>query len=384
MKQFESTFLAKHKQNHARIMKIKTPHGEVTTPMFMPVGTRAGVNCMMPRDLHRAGAQIILGGNTYHMLVAPGMEVIKHAGGMHAFMGWNKPMLTDSGGFQVFSLSKNANICTIDEQGAHFKHPQTGNVVHMSPEVSLEAQKIIGADIIMAFDQCTPDDLSYHQALKIMQRTHRWLQKSKDYQERYPHSVYGHKQALFGIVQGGVFQKLRERSAEFINTMDCDGIAIGGETIGFDMQKTAEIINWVRPIFPQQKIRYSMGVGLCPQDLIDVVKQGIDIFDCVAPTRNARHGSLYSGLFVERDGWLHFDSEFQGGRLPIKKAVFAADERPVMADCACYTCQNHSRAELHYLLKQHAIAYSALACTHNIHVMLETCKKLQEIIAREC
>ncbi len=304
---YHSELLHQHAHTHARVMKFSTPHGEVVTPAFMPVGTRAFVNLMTPDDLTQTNSQIILGGNTYHMLVAPGMEILQAAGGMHKFMGWDKPMLTDSGGFQVFSLSNNTDICKIKEDGARFKHPITGKVILLNSRTSIESQKNIGADIIMAFDQCTPDSATEIEAQKIMTRTHRWLLESKNSHDQNPNSFYGFKQALFGIIQGGIYQKLREESAQFIVNADLDGIAIGGESVGFNMPKTAEIIDWVRPILPEHKIRYTMGVGLHPQDLIDVVKLGVDIFDCVGPTRNARHGALYHGFAEPENDWVKFN-----------------------------------------------------------------------------
>lgn len=372
--------IKKHPTNHARVTQISTPHGDVITPAFMPVGTRAVVNHLTPHDLTGTGSQIILGGNTYHMLCFPGMDILQTAGGMHKFMSWDKPMLTDSGGFQVFSLSKNSKICKIDHHGAHFKHPDTGQVIHLTPESSIEAQKIIGADIIMAFDECTPETGGRDAALAAMERTHRWLLQSKEAHEKNPHSRYGFKQALFGIIQGGSFRDLREESTQFILKADLDGIAIGGEVIGFDMAKTVEVINWVRPLLPENKTRYTMGVGLTPQDLIDVVEQGIDIFDCVAPTRNARHGSLYCGNIVEKNGWIAFESDQDKARILIKKSGYAKDEKPIMENCTCYTCQNFSRAYLHFLFKQQAIAYGNLACIHNIHVMQEVCRHMTQLI----
>lgn len=363
-------------------MAMQTPHGEVITPAFMPVGTRAFVNLMTPEELEGAGSQIILGGNTYHMLCAPGMEVIKALNGMHQLMAWNKPMLTDSGGFQVFSLAKNGNICKITAEGARFKHPQTGQLILLNPEVSIETQKIIGADIIMAFDECTPEQGGIEAALAAMERTHRWLIQSKDAHEKNPCSAYGHKQALFGIIQGGSFRDLREQSTEFILKMELDGIAIGGEIIGFDMEKTTEVIDWVRPMLPQEKIRYTMGVGLNPQDLIDVVEAGIDIFDCVAPTRNARHGALYCGEIVEKDDWLSFASKEDKGRILIKKSCYAKDDAPIMEQCECYTCRHYSRGYLHYLFKQDLPAYPHLATIHNVHVMQAVCLRMREVIIR--
>lgn len=377
---FSCEVLKKHSHTHARVTRVSTPHGDFITPTFMPVGTRAGVNNMTPHELLQAGSQIILGGNTYHMLCAPGMNVIEEAGGMHPFMGWHGPMLTDSGGFQVFSLSKNKEICVIDEEGAHFKLPDSQRLIHMTPEMSLETQKIIGADIIMAFDQCTPDNCTHEEVRHIMTRTHRWLKQSIAYHQQFPTSRYGAMQALFGIIQGGIYEDLRRESAEFIASMNTDGIAIGGETIGFNMKTTVEVIRWVLPFLSENKPRYTMGVGMSPQDLIDVVAEGIDIFDCVAPTRNARHGALYCGELVRAGNWLKFASSYENERIQIKKACFAEDLEPVMASCTCYTCQHYSRAHLHHLCKQKANLFTALASIHNIHVMHDVCARMRNLI----
>jgi queuine tRNA-ribosyltransferase len=380
---FKTEALQNHPKTHARVTKITTPHGELLTPAFMPVGTRAAVNCMSADQLETSGSQIILGGNTYHMLVSPGTDIVKAAGGMHKMMAWNKPMLTDSGGFQVFSLSQDSKICKIDDHGAHFKHPTTGKVVHLTPQSSIETQKIIGADIIMAFDECTPEQGGREAALAAMERTQRWLRQSKEAHEKQPCSEYGFKQALFGIIQGGSFRDLREACALDVVEMDLDGIAIGGESIGFEMAKTCEIIDWVRPLLPENKTRYTMGVGLNPQDLIDVVKGGIDIFDCVAPTRNARHGSLYHGFAIPKDDWVTFETNEDKGRVLIKKSIYAADDRPLLEGCDCYTCQHHSRAYLHFLFKQSQALYSVLACIHNIRVMHKTCEVMRETILKK-
>ena len=379
-KLFRTEVLHRHQHTQARVTRVTTPHGEFITPVFMPVGTRAGVNNMTPTELQQAGSQIILGGNTYHMLCAPGMEVIERAGGMHRFMGWQGPMLTDSGGFQVFSLSKNKNICTIDEEGAHFTLPGTNRLIHMTPEMSLETQKIIGADIIMAFDQCTPDACTHDEVRHIMTRTHRWLKQSIAYHQQHPTSRYGAAQALFGIVQGGVYQDLRRESADFVAQMDTDGIAIGGETVGFDMPATVDVIRWVREYLPEHKPRYTMGVGMSPQDLLDVVAEGIDMFDCVAPTRNARHGALYCGEVVADGHWLAFASDYEQARIQIKKASCANDLAPVMASCTCYTCAHYSRAHLHHLFKQKANLFTALASIHNVHVLHDVCAKMRDLI----
>ncbi|MDP3558871.1 MAG: tRNA guanosine(34) transglycosylase Tgt [Legionellaceae bacterium] len=383
MKAFSCEVLAEHAHTRARVTEVHTAHGSFVTPTFMPVGTRAGVNNVTPAELQETGSQIILGGNTYHMLCAPGMQVIQDAGGMHAFMGWKGPMLTDSGGFQVFSLSKNGELCTIDETGARFVIPGQSSSFHMTPEASLQTQKIIGADIIMAFDQCTPSHVSPTEAEAIMHRTHRWLQQSIAYHTAHPTAIYGYPQALFGIIQGGVYPALRAQSAEFVTGMPLDGIAIGGETVGFDMPATCEILQHIFPYLPRNKPRYTMGVGMSPQDLLDVVAEGIDIFDCVAPTRNARHGALYCGQLVESGTWLRFESTYQQGRLLIKKAQFSNDENPIMPGCSCYTCLNYSRAFLHHSFKQKNVIFSALASIHNIHVMQEVCGAMRAKIQNE-
>lgn len=381
--QFSCRVIKSSKNSFARVTEMTTPHGRVLTPAFMPVGTRAFVNHMTAQDLLDAGSQIILGGNTYHMLVNPGMEVIRTSGGMHRLMAWDKPMLTDSGGFQVFSLSKNAKICRIDAEGAHFKHPVTGKVIHLTPKSSIDAQKLIGADIIMAFDECTPEQGGRDAALAAMERTHRWLLASKEAHQLSPKSAYGHKQALFGIIQGGSFRDLREQSTQFILEANLDGVAIGGEVIGFDMKKTGEVIDWVRPLLPDNKVRYTMGVGLNPQDLIDVVAKGIDLFDCVAPTRNARHGALYHGNLVKTVDGLQFLSEKNNARLLIKKAVYAKDENPILAGCLCYTCRYFSRAYLHFLFKQGSSLFNQLACIHNIYIMQNVCEQIRALILAE-
>jgi queuine tRNA-ribosyltransferase len=381
---FTTQLIKASKATDARVMEITTPHGTLTTPAFMPVGTRAFVNHMTPDDLIIAGSQIILGGNTYHMLLNPGLEVIQASGGMHRLMSWTRPMLTDSGGFQVFSLSKNGKICKIDGEGAHFKHPLTGKVIHLTARSSIEAQKIIGADIIMAFDECTPEQGGREAALAAMDRTHRWLIESKEVHQRLGFvSSYGGRQALFGIIQGGSFRDLREKSAQFIVEADLDGIAIGGEVIGFDIAKTCEVIDWVRPLLPIDRVRYTMGVGLNPQDLIDVVKKGVDIFDCVAPTRNARHGALYHGTVVKVGDWLRFESEEKNCRLLIKKSIYAKDDNPILVDCLCYTCQHFSRAYLHFLFKQKSSLYNQLACIHNIATLHSVCTEMRHLILSE-
>ena len=379
--EFSVTVEGRHPQNGARVLRISTPHGVIHTPAFMPVGTYAVVRYATPEQLRSCGAQIILGGNTYHMVCHPGLDVIQAAGGMHRFMGWNGPMLTDSGGFQVFSLSRKDKGCRIDDDGAEFRDPLSGKAVRLNPESSIEAQKVLGADIIMAFDQCTPDDATRDFAETALARTHRWLERSKEQYLQDPFSAYGFRQALFGIVQGGAFRDLRIQSAEFVVSQELDGVAIGGESIGYNMERSLEILSWIRDLLPLDKPRYTMGVGLSPQDLIDVTASGVDLFDCVAPTRNARHGSLYSGRVVRVGGWLQWESTEPNGRIDIGKAQYAGDKDPISDDCTCATCSSHSRAYLHYLYKTKSMAYQYLSSIHNLTVMESVCREIRDCVA---
>jgi queuine tRNA-ribosyltransferase len=379
---FKTEVIKNSRYRPARVLEVTTPHGTMKTPAFMPVGTRAFVNHLSPLDLQKTGSQIILGGNTYHMLVYPGLEVIKSQGGMHNFMQWTGPMLSDSGGYQVFSLTR-AGHCQVDATGAYFKHPQSNQAIHLTPASSIAAQKVIGADIMMAFDDCTEEAKGRESIIAAMERTHAWLLEAQAMHNRSPLSAYGHYQALFGIIQGGYFRDLREKSAAFVDALSLDGVGIGGESIGPSPTMTCEILDWVRPILNAAKIRYPMGVGLSPHDLIEVVAHGADIFDCVAPTRNARHGALYCGTWSVIDHWLHFEPTAPKGRILIKKREYARDENPIMPGCACLTCQHYSRAYLHCLFQQNASLYYPLACLHNIHVMQETCARMRAMILAE-
>lgn len=377
---FKVEIIKSHPTLNAQVKKISTPHGTFLTPVFMSVGTRAFVNCMRSDDLITAGSQIILGGNTYHMLCSPGLGVIESLGGMHQCMDWHHPMLTDSGGFQVFSLSKNSKICKINDLGAEFRHPTSGKVIRLNSFTSLQAQKIIGADIIMAFDQCTEDSTDEGLITQAMERTHQWLIQSKDYHEDHPNSAYGFKQALFGIVQGAYHKALRQACTEIVLSHHLDGIAIGGESIGFDMDKTCEILDWVTPMIPKALPLYTMGVGLQPQDLIRVVAKGVDMFDCVAPTRNARHGALFVGKVVEKGEWIDFESEEPNARINIGKSLYAEDKGPLMEHCDCMTCQHYSRGYLHYLFRTKSSIYYNLATIHNVHVMNSVCTAMRNCI----
>lgn len=378
---FAVEILATHPSRPARVLKMTTAHGSVLTPAFMPVATKGSTSGLTPDQFRATGTQILLGGNPFRMLVSPGLQFIQHVGGMHELMRWRGPMLTDSGGFQLFSLSAAAGVeCTVDDEGGHFQLTNSGRLIHLTPKTSLEAQKVIGADIVMAFDECTRDSVDRETACRALDRTHRWLQAGKTLHDRQPQSAYGYPQAFFGITQGARFRDLRERSASFLVQLGVDGIAIGGESIGFNMPATIEILEWVLPMLPAHKPRYTMGLGLQPQNLIDAVAAGADMFDCVAPTRNARHGCLYHGQVVRDGDWVRFQSDSSNGQIDLKKAHFAADDAPLLDGCECATCTRYSRAYLHAILKAGDELFGQCAAVHNLHVMHQVCVAMRERI----
>ncbi len=359
--------------------KISTRHGTIETPVFMPVGTKATVKALSPDDVKGIGAQIILA-NTYHLFLRPGPELLDKFGGIGQFMKWNGPILTDSGGFQVQSLSKMVNrqstnfnyqinnqdlsLAKITEDGVEFKSFIDGSSHFFTPEKAIEIQEQLGADIIMAFDECTPNtNESYTR--QAMERTHRWLVRCKKRWQVLENSKFKIQnskspQALFGIIQGGRFKKLRRESAKFVVDQNLPGIAIGGESIGSDAEQTAETISWVLDIIPKDKPIYAMGVGVRPSDLISVFRAGADMCDCVAPTKLARSGLLY-------------DPREKTERINIAKAIFAKDKRPIDDDCDCYTCNGgFSRGYLHHLFKSKELLYYRLGSIHNLRVMVRT------------
>jgi queuine tRNA-ribosyltransferase len=336
---FEFDLIAQDGQ--ARTGIFHTPHGDIPTPIFAPVGTQATVKAVTPAQLDELDAKLILA-NTYHLHLRPGSELIARLGGLHSFMYWHKPILTDSGGFQVFSLNE---MRKVDEDGVTFKSHIDGSIQRLTPESAIQIQENLGADIIMAFDECaTPDDLTYSQ--KAMQRTHQWAERCLKAKTR-------HDQALFGIVQGGIFPDLRRQSATTITQMGFPGNAIGGLSVGeskSDMYRTIEIVNG---ILPENKPRYLMGVGT-PEDLIEGVRRGIDIFDCVLPTRLARHNTAMT---------MH-------GRLNLLNAIFSEDPGPIDPDCTCYTCENFSRSYLRHLIRIHNI-HTLLQLVSNMHTSIQ-------------
>jgi queuine tRNA-ribosyltransferase len=348
---FEFEIEATDQASSGRAGRFYTPHGAITTPVFAPVGTQATVKALRPADLKELGAELILS-NTYHLYLRPGESVINQLGGLHAFMGWDRPILTDSGGFQVFSLSKTR---TINETGVTFQSHLDGSSHQFTPEKSIEIQEQLGADIIMAFDECPPPD-DYNYVSESVDRTHQWAVRSKATQRRAD-------QALFGIVQGGIFSDLREKSARFLTELDFPGYAIGGLSVGESKADMYAMLKVLDPILPINKPRYLMGVGAA-EDLVNGVLRGIDIFDCVLPTRLARHGAA---MIV-------------GGRINLNNARFSRDSLPIDKDCHCYACLNFSRAYLRHLTKANEILGHVLLSTHNIHFLLNLMAELRQAI----
>jgi len=344
----------------ARLGELSTRHGVIETPVFMPVGTLASVKSLTTHQLntlitHHSSLitpRVILV-NTYHLMLRPGVDLIEKLGGVHKFMSWDGAVLSDSGGFQVFSL---ASIRKLREEGVEFRSHIDGSAHFLSPETSIDIQTRLGVDIAMAFDECPAYGISHDEAEKSMELTHRWARRSLD-------ANVG-RAALFGIVQGGVYHDLRKRSVESICAMDFDGIAIGGVAVGESKGEMLDIINFTAPLLPVDKPRYLMGVGT-PEDLLDGVAAGIDMFDCVMPTRNARNGSL-------------FTSE---GKIEIKNARFAADPRPLDPNCACVTCTTVSRAYLRHLYVNDEIAAMVYNTIHNVAFYLDLMRGIRQAIA---
>lgn len=345
------TFERIAQDGRARAGVFHTPHGDLLTPVFAPVGTQATVKAVTPRQLEEIGASLVLA-NTYHLYLRPGDELVAEMGGLHQFMHWNGPILTDSGGFQVFSL---AGIRKIDDNGVTFKSHIDGSTHRFTPEKSIQIQENLGADIIMAFDECAPPyDREYNE--RALQRTHMWAQRCVEAKKRPD-------QALFGIVQGGVFRDLRERSAEFIAGLHTPGIAIGGLSVGETKEEMNAMLEVVDPILPEDKPRYLMGVG-SPEDLVNGVLRGIDIFDCVLPTRLARHNAAMT----------------RTGRLNLVNAAFARDTRPIDENCGCYTCQNFNRAYLRHLISAKEMLAATLLSIHNLYTLISLMNDIRQAI----
>ena len=369
----------------ARAGTLTTPHGMVETPIFMPVGTQASVKALDGADVERTEAQILLA-NTYHLWLRPGMEVLQKAGGIHQFMQWNKPILTDSGGFQVWSLGQGGagSLVKIDDDGVSFRSHLDGSARYLSPEKSIEIQSQIGADIIMCFDEAMPDTLRLDLATASLARTNAWAARCvAQWESQKRQSMYGHHQALFGIVQGALHKKLREEAARFITNLPVDGIALGGETIGYNMTGTVEVMSWIESILPQEKPRYAMGLGRDPQDIIDAVLIGFDMFDCVGPTRLARNGAVYEGRVELVDGRPVWISSSDHGRLSIGRAEYKLDQSVINPGCGCYTCASgYTRSYLQHLYKAKELSYYRLASVHNVWTMVSLAKQLRSWILK--
>lgn len=338
---------------HARAGIFHTPHGIVETPRFMPVGTLANVKTLTPLQLRETQAQMILA-NTYHLHLQPGEDIVQQAGGLHRFMAWDGPILTDSGGFQVFSLSE---IRSISEEGVSFRSPRDGQLINLSPERSIQIQNALGADVIMAFDECPPYPASQDAILESTQRTYRWLKRCMDAHQRPD------DQALFGIVQGGVYPELRQQAAQELVTLDLPGYAIGGVSVGEPPELIETIVRATTPLLPQDKPRYLMGVGTY-REMAQAIAAGVDLFDCVIPTRLGRHGNA----LVKGDRW------------NLKNAKFREDFSPIDPDCHCYTCQTFSRAYINHLLRSQEILGYTLISIHNIAELVSFTRKIREAI----
>ena len=348
--------IKKEKHTGARLGQITTPHGTFDTPMFMPVGTQASVKAMAPEELKEMGAGVILA-NTYHLWLRPGEDLVEEAGGLHQFMNWDQGILTDSGGFQVFSLAELRNIT---EEGVHFKNHLNGQKLFLSPEKAIAIENALGADIMMSFDECPPFFESYDYIKKSIERTSRWAERG----------LRAHKnpetQALFGIVQGGGHKALREQSARDLVSLDFPGYSIGGLSVGESKAEMNHVLDFTTPLLPENKPRYLMGVG-SPDALIDGVIRGVDMFDCVLPTRIARNGTCMTSK----------------GRLVVKNAKYARDFRPLDEKCNCYACRNYTRAYIRHLLKTDEIFGLRSTSYHNLYFLLDLMRKIRAAIKED-
>lgn len=354
-------FNIRHIDNKSRIGVIENSRGMINTPAFMPVGTQGTVKAMSPEELKDMGAEIILC-NTYHLYLRPGHEIIYQIGGLHKFINWSGSILTDSGGFQVYSLS---SLRKIYEEGVEFRSHVDGSLHFLSPEKAMEIQTMLGSDIAMAFDECTPYPAEYDYAVKSLELTTRWARRCKEFMssELMTQNSKLKTQSLFGIIQGGMYNDLRKRSLEELIEIGFDGYAAGGLSVGEPKEEMYEIIEFIAPLMPEDRPRYLMGVG----DLIDVlvaVENGFDMFDCVMPTRNARNGTLFTSR----------------GRISIKRTEFKSDPNPLDPDCDCYTCRNYTRAYLRHLFLSKEILSMRLNTIHNLYFYLDFFRKMREAI----
>lgn len=361
---FRFEVVARDPGSRARAGRFWTPHGPVETPIFLPVGTRASVKTLDPDELRDVGAQMILA-NTYHLMLRPGAERVRELGGLHRFMRWDRPILTDSGGFQIWSLAQRGagrSLVQIDEDGVTFASYLDGSRHRVTPERAIDIQTQLGADVVMAFDECTPMEADRATLLAATERTHRWARRCKSRWLELQ-SAARSPQALFGIVQGGNDRDLRRWSAEEIVGLGLPGVAVGGESIGYSKEQTAQILDWLGDLLPEDRPRYAMGVG-DPVDFWTVVERGIDVFDSVLPTRLARNGTLFT----------------RSGRLKILNAAFRDDPGPVDSGCRCLTCQSFSRAYLHFLLRAGEVLGHRLATLHNLTYCLDLTAEMRSAL----
>jgi queuine tRNA-ribosyltransferase len=395
------SFTLQGTQQKARAGVMHTERGDVQTPIFMPVGTQASVKSLDAHDIESTNAQIILA-NTYHLYLRPGEQVVHQLGGVQKMMNWNKPMLTDSGGFQVFSLGEQLKRKTpfqqkvettgpigndlvptqISDEGVKFTSHLDGSKHFFTPKKAVEIQQAIGADIIMAFDECTPDTATYEATERAMYRTFNWAKECvTQWESRERKSDQGVYQALFGIIQGAMHKELRTKATQMITSLPFDGIAVGGETIGYNMEGTKEVMGWIEGMLPADKPRYAMGLGKNPQDILDAIDVGFDMFDCVAPTRLARNGALYNGQLEVLHGKATVVSEFPNNRLSIGSKRYELDVSPIDDHCDCYTCTaGYTRGYLHHLFKTKELSYYRLASIHNVRFMIRLCEQRREQI----
>jgi queuine tRNA-ribosyltransferase len=352
LKTFTFEVTSRDASTHARTGIAHTAHGSFETPVFMPVGTQATVKAMTPRDLHEAGAEIILS-NAYHVYIRPGIEIIRRFGGLHRFMGWNGPILTDSGGYQVFSLSRLRRIC---EEGVRFHSHFDGSEIELTPEKVIDIQEALGSDIAMIFDECPPPSKDKKKIAESVDLTLRWSKRAREH-HRLQH------QALFGIVQGGFFEDLRKLSLERTVEMDFDGYALGGLCVGEEKAETLAMLDAVLPLMPVVKPRYLMGIGT-PLDFLEAVKRGADMFDCVNPTRYGRNGAAFT----------------ETGMVVVRNAKYREEDRPLMEGCGCYTCMNFSRAYLRHLFNAEEMLGPQLVSIHNVHYFVNLVRTIRERI----
>lgn len=348
---FKFTLLKTDCDTAARRGTFETPHGEIQTPIFMPVGTAGALKAMTPQQVHETGAQIILS-NTYHLHLQPGEGLVKKHGGLHNFMNWDKPILTDSGGFQVFSLPNKK----ITEEGVYFKNELTGKEIFLGPKEAMQIENDLGADIIMAFDECIPYPATHNYSKKSIKKTLRWAEQCLKHHAR-------EDQALFGIVQGSIYEDLRRECALALREMNFPGYAIGGVSVGEGLELLKKVVDYTAPFLPEDKPRYLMGVGL-PEDILESVERGMDMFDCVIPTRYARSASLFT----------------RRGRIRLTNKNFRRDMYPVDPSCDCYTCRNFTRSYLHHLFRANEVLSATLSAIHNVRFYLKMMEDVRTAI----